>query len=32
MRIILKWTLKRNDARVYTGIIWLRRGTSGGLL
>jgi hypothetical protein len=31
-RIILKWTLERQDGVVWTGLVWLRIGTSGGLL
>jgi hypothetical protein len=31
-RILLRWILKKYEARVYTGFIWLRIGTSGGLL
>jgi hypothetical protein len=30
--IILKWILERWDREVLTGLIWLRRGTNGGLL
>jgi hypothetical protein len=30
--IILEWLLKRYDGVVWTGLIWLRIGTSGGLL
>jgi hypothetical protein len=30
--IILKWISDRWDAVVWTGLIWLRMGTSGGLL
>jgi hypothetical protein len=29
---ILKWILERLDGIVWTGSIWLRIGTSGGLL
>jgi hypothetical protein len=29
---ILKWTLDREDGMVWIGLIWLRIGTSGGLL
>jgi hypothetical protein len=32
MRIILKWILEMEDGKVWTGCIWLRIGTSGGLL
>jgi hypothetical protein len=31
-RIILKQISKKKDGRVWTGLIWLRKGTSGGLL
>jgi hypothetical protein len=31
-RIILKWILERHDGVVWTGLIWFRIGTSGGLL
>ena len=30
-RIILKWVLKKQVGRAWTGLIWLRRGTDGGL-
>jgi hypothetical protein len=30
--IILRWILKGQDRMVWTGLIWLRIGTSGGLL
>jgi hypothetical protein len=30
--IILKWTLEVQDGVIRTGLIWLRIGTSGGLL
>jgi hypothetical protein len=30
--IILKWILEREDGVVWTRLIWLRVGTSGGLL
>jgi hypothetical protein len=30
-RIILKWILEKQDGVVWTGFIWLRTGTSGGL-
>jgi hypothetical protein len=30
--IILKWTFERQDGMVWTRFIWLRTGTSGGLL
>jgi hypothetical protein len=30
--IILKWILERKDGMVWTGSIWLRIETSGGLL
>jgi len=32
VRIILKWIFKKWDRRVWTGLIWLRIGTGGGLL
>jgi hypothetical protein len=31
-RIILKCMLKKKGVRVWAGFIWLRTGTSGGLL
>jgi hypothetical protein len=31
-RIILKWILERLDKGAWTGLIWLRIGTGGGLL
>jgi hypothetical protein len=31
-RTLLKWILERWDRVVWTGSIWLRIGTSGGLL
>jgi hypothetical protein len=31
-RIILEWNLGRYGRRVWNGCIWLRIGTSGGLL
>jgi hypothetical protein len=31
-RIILEWVLGKYGWRVWTGCIWLRIGTSGGLL
>jgi hypothetical protein len=31
-RITLKWMLKKQSGRVLTGCIWLRIGTSCGLL
>jgi hypothetical protein len=31
-RIILKWLFKKWDGRAWTGLIWLRIGTGGGLL
>jgi hypothetical protein len=31
-RIILKWILKKYDVRAWTGFIWLRIGTDGGLM
>jgi hypothetical protein len=30
--IILKWILQKQDIKVWTGFIWLRIGTCGGLL
>jgi hypothetical protein len=30
--IILKWILQREGGVVWTGVIWLRSGTSGALL
>jgi hypothetical protein len=30
--IILKWILEKKRVMVWTGFIWLRIGTSGGLL
>jgi hypothetical protein len=30
--IILKYNLKKWDEKAWTGLIWLRRGTNGGLL
>jgi hypothetical protein len=30
--IILKWIFKIHDGRMRTGFIWLRIGTSGGIL
>jgi hypothetical protein len=30
-RIILKWILKKLDVRMWTRLIWLMSGTSGGL-
>jgi hypothetical protein len=31
-RTILKWIFKKWDGRAWTGLIWLRIGTGGGLL
>jgi len=31
-RIKLRWTFRKWDVRVLTGLIWLRIGTGGGLL
>jgi hypothetical protein len=31
-RIILKYILKKLNERLWTGLIWLRIGISGGLL
>jgi hypothetical protein len=30
--ILLKWILKKQGVRMWAGFIWLRIGTSGGLL
>jgi hypothetical protein len=30
--IILEWILQKYDGNLWTGFIWLRIGTSGGLL
>jgi hypothetical protein len=30
--IILRWTLEKEDVVVWTGLVWLRTGTSGKLL
>jgi hypothetical protein len=30
-RIILEWILGKYDGRMWTGCIWLRKGTSGGV-
>jgi hypothetical protein len=30
--ITLKWILKKYDGKVQTGLIWLKIGTSGGIL
>jgi hypothetical protein len=30
-RIILRWVLERQDGVVWTGLMWLRIGTNGGL-
>jgi hypothetical protein len=32
LRIILKWILRKSGERVWTGFMWLRIGTVGGLL
>jgi hypothetical protein len=32
MSIILKWFLKKQDVRIWTGSNWLRIGSSGRLL
>jgi hypothetical protein len=32
LRIILNWIFKKWDEEEWTGLIWLWRGTSGGLL
>ena len=31
-RIILGWIFRKWDVRAWTGLIWLRIGTGGGLL
>jgi hypothetical protein len=31
-RIILEWTLGKQGGKVWTGFMWLRIGTSSGLL
>jgi hypothetical protein len=31
-RMILKWILKKQDGRVWTGLIWLKIGSTGVLL
>jgi hypothetical protein len=31
-RIILKWIFEKLDGGAWTGLIWLRIGTGGGLL
>jgi hypothetical protein len=31
-RLILRWILEIYNGVVWTGVIWLRKGTSGGLL
>jgi hypothetical protein len=31
-RIILEWILGKQGGKVWTGFIWIRIGTSGGLL
>jgi hypothetical protein len=31
-RIIIKWICKKWDEGTWTGLIWLRIGTGGGLL
>jgi len=31
-RIILRWILRKWDVGVWSGLIWLRIGTGGGLL
>jgi hypothetical protein len=31
-RIILKWMVEKQDGVVWTGLIWLRMDTIGGLL
>jgi hypothetical protein len=32
VRVILQWILGKYDWRLWTGSIWMRTGTSGGLL
>jgi hypothetical protein len=32
VRIKLRWMLQKQDGRVWSGFIWLRIGTGGGLL
>jgi hypothetical protein len=32
VRILLKWSLMKQDGMVWTGFIWLRIGTNGRLL
>jgi hypothetical protein len=32
VRIILEWILGKQGEKVWTGYIWLRIGTNGGLL
>jgi hypothetical protein len=32
VRIILKWISKKFDGLAWTGLIWFRIGTNGGLL
>jgi hypothetical protein len=31
-RIILSWIFRKWDGELWTGLIWLRKGTSGGRL
>jgi hypothetical protein len=31
-RTMLLWILKKEDGKVWVGFVWLRIGTSGGLL
>jgi len=31
-RIIPKWISKKQDGKMWTGLIWLRIGSNGGLL
>jgi hypothetical protein len=31
-RIIVKWILQEHDRIIWTGLIWLRIGTRGGLM
>jgi hypothetical protein len=30
--VIINWILEKQDGMVWTGLIWLRIGTDGGLL
>jgi hypothetical protein len=31
-RIILEWILEKETGKLWTGFVWLRLGTNGGLL